>query len=55
MTACNTFSHSQSFNCCTAAGTSHGRIINVMDTAVNLVVSIFVRLISLRLRIGTIS
>lgn len=54
MTAKMFASYNQSSNCCTtAAGTSCARIINIMDTAVIMVVSIFVRLISLRLRIGS--
>ena len=51
MTAMNR-TNNQSFNCSTtAAACSSARIINRMDTAIILVVSIIVCLISLRLRI----
>ena len=41
-------------HCCTgsAAATSSARIRSIMDTAILLVVSIFVSLLSLRLRVG---
>ena len=51
MTAMNFASNNQSFNCSTAAAFSSARIIDRMDTAIILVVSIIVRLISIRLRI----
>ena len=52
MTAMNFASNNQSFNCSTAAGFSSARIINRMDTAMNMVVSIIVRLVVIiRLRI----
>ena len=47
-------SNNQSSNCCaTAAACACARIRLVQDTAIILVVSIFVRLISLRLRLCT--
>lgn len=52
MTAMNFASNNQSFNCSTAAACSSARIIDRMDTAIILVVSIIVRLVvSIRLRI----
>ena len=53
MTAMNFAQNNQSFNCSTAAAAcSSARIINRMDTAIILVVSIIVRLVvSLRLRV----
>ena len=52
MTAMNFASNNQSFNCSTAAGCSSARIIDRMDTAIIMVVSIIVRLVvSIRLRI----
>ena len=52
MTAMNTASNNQSFNCSTtAAACSSARIIDRMDTAIIMVVSIVVRLVvSIRLR-----
>ena len=52
MTAMNIASNNQSFNCSTAAACSSARIIDRMDTAIIMVVSIVVRLVvSIRLRI----
>lgn len=51
MTAMNCATYNQSSNCSTAAACSSARIIDRMDTAMILVVSIIVRLISIRLRI----
>ena len=52
MTAMNFASNNQSFNCSTAAACSSARIIDRMDTAIIMVVSIIVRLVvSIRLRI----
>ena len=52
MTAMNFASNNQSFNCSTAAACSSARIIDRMDTAIIMVVSIIVRLVvSLRLRV----
>lgn len=52
MTAMNFASNNKSFNCSTAAGCSSARIIDRMDTAIIMVVSIIVRLVvSIRLRI----
>ena len=53
MIAMNFAQNNQSFNCSTAAAAcSSARIINQMDTAIILVVSIIVRLVvSLRLRV----
>ena len=52
MTAMNFARNNQSFNCSTAAGCSSARIIDRMDTAIIMVVSIIVRLVvSIRLRI----
>ena len=47
-------SYNRTANCCytTAAACSSARISRILDTAVMLVVSIFVCLISLRLRLG---
>lgn len=45
------FADNQSFNCCAAAASFSARIIDRMDTAINLVVSIIVRRICVRLRI----
>ena len=50
MTAMNFASNNQSFNCSTAAGCSSARIIDRMDTAIIMVVSIIVRLISVLVR-----
>ena len=52
MTAMNAASNNQSFNCSTtAAACSSARIIDRMDTAIIMVVSIIVRLVvSIRLR-----
>ena len=51
MTAMNTASYNQSTNCSTtAAACSSARIIDRMDTAIIMVVSIIVRLISVLLR-----
>ena len=52
MTAMNFASNNQSFNCSTVAACSSARIIDRMDTAIIMVVSIIVRLVvSIRLRI----
>ena len=52
MTAMNCTCNTASFNCSTAAACSSARIIDRMDTAIVLVVSIIVRLVvSIRLRI----
>ena len=53
MTAMNFASNNRSFNCSTtAAACSSARIIDRMDTAIIMVVSIIVRLVvSIRLRI----
>ena len=52
MTAMNFASNNQAFNCSTAAACSSARIIDRMDTAIIMVVSIIVRLVvSIRLRI----
>ena len=47
-------SYNQNANCCytTAAATSSARIYRILDTAIALVVSIFVALIPLRLWMG---
>ena len=50
MTACGTYTSHQSGYCMnSAAACASMRIINIMDTVAALAVSIFVRLISLRL------
>ena len=52
MTAMNCTCNTASFNCSTAAACSSARIIDRMDTAIIMVVSIIVRLVvSIRLRI----
>lgn len=52
MTAMNCTCNTASFNCSTAAACSSARIIDRMDTAIVLVVSIIVRLVvSIRLHI----
>ena len=56
MTAMNRNFFNQSSNCSTtAAACSPARISNIMDTAIILVVSIIVCLISIRLRIYGLS
>ncbi len=45
-------SHHHTSACCAAAGCSSARISLVLDTAVILVVSIILPLLSLRLRLG---
>ena len=51
MAAMNYTSYNHSTNCSTAAACSSARIIDRLDTAIILAVSIIVRLISIRLRI----
>lgn len=54
MTAMNFARNNQSFNCSTAAAAcSPARIIDRMDTAIVMVVSIIVRLVIVRLRMRT--
>lgn len=52
MAAINYGFHHTASACCTAAGCSSARISLVLDTAVILVVSIILPLLSLRLRLG---
>ena len=50
MMAMNCTCNTMSFNCSTAAACSSARIIDRLDTAIIMVVSIIVRLISVLLR-----
>ena len=50
MMAMNCTCNTMSFNCSTAAACSSARIISRMDTAMNMVVSIIVRLVNVLLR-----
>ena len=52
MAAYMTGSHHTASACCTAAGCTSARISLVLDTAIILVVSIILPLLSLRLRLG---
>lgn len=43
--------HNQSSDCCTAAACSSARICGILDTAINLAVSIIICRIDIRLRL----